>query len=107
MQKTFKGTIGTKEFFVEFPDSYTPLATELGLTTTTTADISAGDFVPHHQVLKENGLLFELTVGLANKKRKHLFITLDKLANRNELIGKPFGGSTIQSVSMRTYSRLV
>lgn len=107
MQKTFKGTVGTKEFFVSFPDTYTPIAAELGLTVTTSADISVGDFIPHHQTLKEGGLLFELTVGLANKKRKHLFTTIDKLANRNELIGKPFGGSTIQSVSMRTYSRLV
>ena len=105
--KTFKGTIGTKEFFIELNETkYTALAAELGFTLTTAADVQTGDFVADHQTLKKNGLVFELSIGLAGGKRSRCLIGADNLANRGSLVGKSWGTKTITSASIRTYSKL-
>lgn len=106
VQKTYKGTIGTKEFFIELPESYSGIASDLGFEATTAADFKVGDFVPSHQVLLRNGIIFELSLGLKGKKRGRCVISAEKLANRNDLVGKTFNGKMVNSASIRTYSKL-
>jgi len=107
VKKTYKGTIGTKEFFIELSDAYIAIVDDLGFTLTTPSDFVAGDFVANHKTLESAGLIGQLTLGLEGKKRSKCFISADKIAGRSNLVGKTFGGKAIKSASIRTYTRLV
>ena len=104
--KTYKGVIGTNSFFIELPDTYSAILSELGFTATAPGDVKTGDFVADHRTLIKNGLVFELTLGVTGGKRRRCLIGADNLANRGSLIGLSFGGKTITSASIRTYTRL-
>ncbi|ELS32790.1 MULTISPECIES: hypothetical protein [Pseudanabaena] len=104
--KTYKGTVGSKEFFLKLPDSYSEIASDLGFETTTSADFVTGTYVASHKELLQNGIIFQLTLGLAGGKRGRCLISADKLANQNALVDKSFNSKVIKSVSIRTFSKL-
>ena len=107
LKKTYKGTIGTKEFFIELSDSYSAILDDLGFEATTAASFVAGDLVSSHKALEAGGIIGQLTLGLEGKKRAKCFISSDKIAGRSNLVGKSYGGKAIKSVSVRAYTKLV
>lgn len=107
LKKTYKGTIGTKEFFIELSDAYSAIVDDLGFEATTSASFGAGDFTASHKTLESAGLIGQLTLGLEGKKRAKCYISADKIAGRSNLVGKTFGGKAIKSASIRLYTKLV
>lgn len=105
-KKLYKITSTGKTALLDFPDTYDGIASEIGFEAATSADADTIPNLDTVDVAIKSGLLSQVSIGLENGKRKHIFVAVDKLGGISALKGKSFGTSTIKTATLRRYRKL-
>jgi hypothetical protein len=105
-KKTFKIAIGTNTRFVRLDEAYEGIKDQTGIEPVVAGDLKQGDYPEKAQTLVDGGVLYQISVGLENGKRKRIYFSADSVQNHPNLVGETFGGSTVKSASPRRYTKL-